>query len=205
MREERKKDLERHVAEVNALLRKHNPDISDSEEDEDDKASDDEWAGISESKTAEAAAAPPNPDGVDEYVDEDKFTTVTIETMSDDPRKWDGGAEDSDAETEEEEVTVVKEGQDADVKGAGEEAAGAVAGKKRVWTKEKPTWKDGDKAKSKKKTFRYESKFERQQGRQKIKSKNKSSAEARKANEAAAPRRKGPQKAKANAKAGKKR
>lgn len=184
MREERKKDVERHVQEVNALMMQNNPDISDDEA----MGENEEWDGITEEASA---SAPANPDGVDEYVDEDKFTTVTIETMDADPRKWDG--EGSDAEKEEE-VAVVKEGQEAEAED------GAAAGKKRVWTKEKPQKSEADKAaRKKKKAFRYESKFERQQGRNKIKAKNKASATARKDAEKSAPRRKGPTKTARNA------
>lgn len=129
-----------------------NPDMvgSDAEDDEAEQ----EWDGIAEEA--------PKPDGVDEYVDEDKFTTVTIETMDDDPRKWNGGED-------EEEVTVVKEG---------EEGVDGADGKKRVWTKEKPKKKSGPKERKKK--FRYESKAERQQTRAKQRSKNAAAAKARK-------------------------
>lgn len=133
-----------------------NPDLQDSDnENEDGEGEDSEWNGIDETVA--------KPDGVDEYVDEDKFTTVTIETMDDDPRKWDG--------QDEEDVTVVKEGE--------EEAGEGGEKKKRVWTKEKPKKKPGE-VKPRKKKFRYESKAERQQTRAKQKAKNQAAAKARK-------------------------
>lgn len=130
------------------LLRQNNPDLSDPEEDDNDSDEEGvEWNGI------ENIA---KPDGVDEYVDEDKFTTVTIETMDADPKKWNGEEEDVEK--------VAVEEKDGDEM------------KKRVWTKEKP--KRAPKAKKPK--FRYESKAERQQTRNKQRQKNQKAAAARK-------------------------
>ncbi|THX40401.1 hypothetical protein D6D10_03533 [Aureobasidium pullulans] len=151
MRDQRKVDLERHVAEVNDLLRKANKDSDD----EDSAAEDDEeWDGI---------ASPPRPsiDGVDEYVDEDKYTTVTIEAMEDAK----AFTKDSDDEAE---TAVVKE--DADAKDE------AVVKKKTMWSKgKKVDFKD----KPKKKKFRYESKGERKETRNKQRSKNAAAKKAR--------------------------
>ncbi|KAL1304924.1 hypothetical protein AAFC00_003838 [Neodothiora populina] len=160
IREERKRDLEAHVAEVNAQVRAMNPDMQDSDAEEGD-GEDGEWDGITEETEVHVV----KPDGVDEYVDEDKFTTVTIETMDDDPRKWNGddGEEDKAVET-----AVVEETEEVD----------DGTKKKRVWTKEKPKKKFGDKVKKPK--FRYESKAERQQTRNKQRAKNSAAAKARK-------------------------
>lgn len=84
----------------------------------------------------------------EEFVDEDKFTTVTVEAMGD-PR--DGLDDESEAENPKTKEAVTN----------GE----MKAPKKRVGNKE-------GKAKQKKRKFRYESKAERQVTRQKIKSKN---------------------------------
>lgn len=150
MRDQRKVDLERHVAEVNDLLRKANKDSDDESSGAEDE---EEWGGI---------ASPPRPsiDGVDEYVDEDKYTTVTIEAM-DDAKAF---AKDSD---DEEQTTVVK--QDA-------EKDGEVVKKKMVWSKGK---KVDPKSKPKKKKFRYESKGERKETRNKQKAKNAAAKKAR--------------------------
>ena len=151
MRDQRKVDLERHVAEVNDLLRKANKDSDDDSSAAEDE---EEWGGI---------ASPPRPsiDGVDEYVDEDKYTTVTIEAM-DDAKAF---AKDSD---DEEQTTVVK--------GDTETKEGDVVKKKMVWSKGK---KVDPKSKPKKKKFRYESKGERKETRNKQKAKNAAAKKAR--------------------------
>ena len=132
--------MNRHVAEVNAELRKQNPDVSESESVTDANGDDVEWAGIDDGEM-EAAQD-------EEYVDEDKYTTVTVEAMGD-PRD----EPDNDAESK----TALKE----DGKANGD----INAPKKRIWNKE-------NKAKPKKRKFRYESKAERQVTRQKQKTKN---------------------------------
>lgn len=151
MRDQRKVDLERHVAEVNDLLRKANKDSDDETSAAEDE--EEEWDGI---------ASPPRPsiDGVDEYVDEDKYTTVTIEAMED-AKAFTKGSDD------EEQTTVVAENvdsKDGDVK------------KKTVWSKGK---KVDPKNKPKKKKFRYESKGERKETRNKQKAKNAAAKKAR--------------------------
>ena len=137
IREQRKEDLSRHVAQVNEELRKQNQDLDDSEDAGDVNDDEAEWDGIEDAEEEVAQD--------EEFVDEDKYTTVTVEAMGD---LRDEGANDAEAESKAKEV--VKNGQ---------------APKNRT---EK---KDG-KPKSKKRTFRYESKAERQVTRQKQKSKN---------------------------------
>ncbi|KAK5720046.1 hypothetical protein LTR15_007319 [Elasticomyces elasticus] len=70
MRDQRKKDLELHIAEFNAELRKQNMDMSEVEKDAVDGEVVEE--GVPEEVGQE-----------DEYVDEDKYTTVTVEAMGD--------------------------------------------------------------------------------------------------------------------------
>lgn len=156
LRDQRKVDLERHVEEVNALLKKANKD-SDDETEAEGEDDEEEWNGI---------ASPPRPsiDGVDEYVDEDKYTTVTIEAMEDAK----AFTKDSD---DEQEVKVVKDGEDA------KDGDGAI--KKKVWSKGK---KVDPKTKPKKKKFRYESKGERKETRNKQKAKNAAAKKARTGN-----------------------
>jgi ribosomal RNA-processing protein 17 len=151
MRDQRKVDLERHVAEVNDLLRKANKDSDDETSAGEDE---EEWGGI---------ASPPRPsiDGVDEYVDEDKYTTVTIEAM-DDAKAFTKDADD------EEDATVVKEYAD--------KKDGDVVKKKMVWSKGKQVEL---KSLPKKKKFRYESKGERKETRNKQKAKNSAAKKAR--------------------------
>lgn len=165
LRQQRKEDLERHVAEVNRMLRQANPDLESSSDDEG------EWNGIEDGDGGQTQEVV---DHEEEYVDEDKYTTVTVETVDIDrdgfktKRTWD---EDGDEDQEDEE--------DEEGREAGKEAEGKVKAKgKRVWTAEKPK---SDKPKRKKKKFRYESKTERKVTRDKQKAKNRTQAEARKA------------------------
>lgn len=133
---------------VNDLLKKargldsdnSDEDGSDSEGEED--GSDDEWNGIE---------APPEVDHEAEYIDEDKYTTVTVETI-DVSKEGLYKAEKPDGEQEEDQRKAEKAEQEAAKPG------------KRVWTKEKPS-----KPKPKKKKFRYETKTERKAQRTKLK------------------------------------
>ncbi|KAF2657291.1 hypothetical protein K491DRAFT_756891 [Lophiostoma macrostomum CBS 122681] len=157
LRQKRKTDLESHVAEVNSLLKKAaNGNLSETG----DTSDNDEWEGFEE----------PVVDVVnqeDEYIDEDKYTTVTIESVgiSRDGFEKAGVDEDSDGDGEGE----------GDKENGGE--GGIAGGKKRVWTKEKPKT---DRPKKRKKKFRYESKAERKATRMKQGAKNRAQAQARK-------------------------
>ena len=158
MRQQRKGDLERHVQEVNTLLRKVNGELSEEGEGGEDEAADEEgedeeWTGFEE---------PVEINREEEYIDEDKYTTVTVET-----------------------VDISKSGFSKPEAGSGEDSEGgrevAVGSKlqasdKRVWTKEKPS---KDRPKKKKKKFRYESKADRKVTRLKERSKNREQAKAR--------------------------
>lgn len=154
MREQRKVDLEQHIAEFNAELKKQNPDLIDPEEgDEDEDAG--EWAGIEDA--AEAVR------DEDEYVDEDKYTTVTVEPMA--------GEESEDEESKAKAAAAAKERENA-------ESNSKSAPKKRPWSKNKT---DDGKGKPKKKKFRYETKAERQITRQKQKNSSRAAKARRKA------------------------
>jgi ribosomal RNA-processing protein 17 len=142
MREQRKADLQSHLKQFNQELRKQNPDIpSESEEDDDD----------AEEATFEGFGAVDEIDGQeDEYVDEDKYTTVTVEAM--------GGSDD-----EEDKKPYVPKPEDPT----------AFAKPKK-----RPMTKDG-KLKQKKRNFRYETKTERKATREKQKKRNHKEATAR--------------------------
>ena len=158
MREERRKELEEHVAAVNALLANANTDYDTFKEDGDDG----EWGGISD----EVDAAPVDPiDHEEEYIDEDKYTTVTIEEVDVDKDGIHTLAE------EERAALAAKKRAEAAAKKAEEERANKEKQRK-VWPK-----------KEKKKPFRYESKIERKLGRAKQKSKNSRQAKSRKGEE----------------------
>lgn len=158
MRQQRKADLEKHVEEINRLVKQANPDISSSGEEEDSEADDSndngEWNGIKDDAPAEAEAVI---DQEDEYIDEDKYTTVTIES-----------------------VGISKSGFEkaAGAKQDDDDDAAAAEKQKREWTKEKP--KSDRPKKPKKKKFRYETKAERKMERVKQGLKKKKQAQARK-------------------------
>lgn len=147
MREERKQELEAHVEAVNSALQAvedgHGLDWQEKDEDEDG------WGGIVEE------AVPELVDHEEEYIDEDKYTTVTVEAV-DISREGLSKAADSDAE-EEPKKDYSKPEEDT---------------KKKKWPK-----------KERKPKFRYESKVERKAGRAKLKAKKSTQAAARKGND----------------------
>ncbi len=145
IREQRKEELAQHVAEFNAELRKQSLDGSDAESVTEEVPKIEERDGTADDV--------PEIEQDEEYVDEDKYTTVTVEAM-DLANGNDGG--DSEA-----------------VEGVKDDAARVKAPEKK---KRRP--KDPTATKAKKKKFRYESKAERQATRSKQKSKN-SAAKAR--------------------------
>ncbi|KAK5949249.1 hypothetical protein OHC33_009790 [Knufia fluminis] len=154
LREERKADLERHVKEVNALLpgRSLAPEAEDSDE-KDEEAH--EWNGIGE-------VVPEAIDHEAEYIDEDKYTTVTVEEI-DVSRDGISRLRGSDDEEEDQ-----------------KEAADSREPVQLSNTKKPPGKRDKDrKPKKKKKTFRYESPAERKMNRLKVRAKNSKAAQAR--------------------------
>lgn len=153
MRQQRKEDLEKHVSEVNALLLKAHTDIDDINADAGLGSDEEEEFNGFDSDTAQE----PQPiDQENEYIDEDKYTTITIESV--DISKDGFEKQKVEGEEEKEEVKPVKE--------------------KRVWTKEFPKTKG---TKKKKKKFRYESPADRKATRMKQGAKNRAAASARKA------------------------
>ena len=122
----------------------------------------DEWQGLPDGPTADEPL-----DHEEEYIDEDKYTTVTMESVNISKAGFSRPGED-----DEHDEAAKKKAQEA----ADAEAAGAN-GKKRVWTKAWP--KNSDKPKKKKKKFRYETKTERKAERIKQGMKKKKQKEAR--------------------------
>jgi ribosomal RNA-processing protein 17 len=162
LREERKADLERHVEDINALLRPlQNLEGSEESQSETESAGANSWEGIS---------APPKVDREAEYVDEGRYTTVTVEAMEvsreglhkadDNGQRNDAGGRNRQGDR------AANEGDNRD--------------EKRKWTREKPKDK-ADRPKKKNKKFRYESKGERKLARVKQKLRNKKQASARRA------------------------
>jgi ribosomal RNA-processing protein 17 len=148
------------VEAVNAIIKKQQDGGSEDEEEEDDEEV--EWGGLD----GGAEARPTKPtipmEGQeDEYVDEDRYTTVTVEPMSVHDNN------DAKEDVDPEDAVPAQEGTEDDGKK-----------KKRIWTKEKPP--SDKKKKPKKAKFRYESKADRKSIRTKQSLKNKAQARARK-------------------------
>lgn len=158
MRQQRKADLEKHVAEVNRLVKQANGDLSGAGETPENGSDDDdeEWEGIQDAESETINQE-------DEYIDEDKYTTVTIETVGIDKQGFSKPRNDSE------------DGGGDNENGEGKGVEGE--GKKKVWTKEKPK---SDRPKKKKKKFRYESKAERKAERVKQGLKKRKQAQSRK-------------------------
>jgi ribosomal RNA-processing protein 17 len=151
LREERKNELEEHVNAVNALLQDVEGGIGGGEGSEEE----DVWGGI-EDEGDTAVKAVEVLDHEEEYVDEDRYTTVTVEAVNVSKEGLQKVADDdSDPEKEVEYA-----------KPAEKEETG-----KKKWPK-----------KERKKKFRYESKAERKVTRGKQKAGNKARADARRGN-----------------------
>jgi ribosomal RNA-processing protein 17 len=129
---------------------------------------DSEEGNSAQSEDGEGIPDPPpistDIDQEEEYIDEDKYTTVTVEAM--DVSKE--GIYNASREDEHESDSADTE--------EGAPAKKANGTTKRVWTKEKPK---PERPKKKKKKFRYESRAERKVTRLKEKSGNRKKANAR--------------------------
>ena len=140
MREERRQELEEHVQAVNSLLEDMRAPVEDEGE----------WGGFEDEPVVEAV------DHEEEYVDEDRYTTVTVEAVDVSKEGLQKVVDEDESEdTLETEKPVEKE----------------EDGKKK-WPK-----------KPQKKKFRYESKAERKVTRGKQKAGNKARADARRGND----------------------
>ena len=159
MRESRKADLEKHVEAVNSILRGQNEIISESSEPETESQAE-PWEGIAEEVV----------DHEDEYIDDDRFTTVTIEAVdvSKDGLHKVRQDEGQDSDAADADKSQKKRNREA----KNYEIDGKVA--------KRPRSKEQSKGvKKKKKAFRYESKAERKATRFKERSGNKAKAKAR--------------------------
>jgi len=144
MREQRRQDLDLHVREYNAELRKQNLDL-----DHDDAEGREVLEGIATDDGISAEDKADTRKEEDEYVDEEKYTTVTVAPMTF-----------SDNDDEEDTPSTIGRKMGNDV------AAPEEKPPRPEYTREK-------KKKKKKKTFRYESKAERQVTRQEQKRKSR--------------------------------
>ena len=132
----------------------------DSHVETEGSGTDDEWAGLEDEEQ------PPPVDHEAEYIDEDKYTTVTVEAM-DVSKEGLFKAEQDQNDTDDPQDPSLSE------------QVEATDTKKRTWTKEKPKDKDKAKARKKKRNFRYESKAERRVTRVKEKSRGRKQAQER--------------------------
>ena len=153
MRERRKEELEQHVQAVNAETRKQRRMLQGYEDDDSSDYSVESNRGENaiQEETVERVESMNGLEKEAEYVDEEKYTTVTVEEMGEE----DGG---SDGE----ETTSKQRG--------GVETAKVT---RKTGTKRKALSGTSSKSKSKARSFRYESKAERTAGRQKQKLKNR--------------------------------
>lgn len=156
--------MEKHVKEVNALVKEAARAASEIDEEAEEKEEDDDYEddGQAEVEQVDVLEEASKIDHEEEFIDEDLYTTVTVEAVD---ISKDGLHK------------VAQEEQEGDDE-SNKPTAGRPStrpGAKRIWTKERPNG-----PKKKKKPFRYESKAERKVTRFKERSGNKSKAKARK-------------------------
>lgn len=159
LREGRKADLEKHVEAVNSMIK--DPDDVDSEQGLE------EWED--EGKVWDGIQEDPAIDHEDAYVDDDRFTTVTIEAVDVSRNGLRKVAKKDSEDSEDDERSTEKS-----TKERPSDTGKIPPRTKRVWTKEAPNG-----PKKRKKNFRYESKAERKATRFKERLGNKSKAKAR--------------------------
>lgn len=140
------------------MVRKAERGRLDSEDDAevDDRSESGEESPTGESRETEGDV----PASEQEYMDEDKFTTVTIEPMTnDDDDGFSSNQVESTAQSQNDAIDGLKP-------------------QKRLWTKKRP-----DTKKTKKKKFRYETKSERKATKLYQRAKNAKAAQTRRNNE----------------------
>jgi ribosomal RNA-processing protein 17 len=137
MRDERKQAVQDHVETVNKLLREARHAGTDDVQSQSGEEEGDEFDGFKDEPPVQPV------DLEEEYIDEDRYTTVTIEAVNVDR----DGLHKPEVEDE------AESGEDGDKEG-GDEAAKSGGGSSEKTKKEWPK-------KKKKKSFRYETKIER--------------------------------------------
>lgn len=155
MRDERTAEFQRAMEEHRLQLKKINEgdDSDDKKSDSEDEIEGEEWEGFED---------PPPVDYEAEYIDEDKYTTVTVEEMD---ASREGLLKSGKVESSDEE-----EGEGEQQREAADQESTTAPTKKRA--------KESDKPKKKRK-FRYESKEERKLNQMKHRLSNKKKAAAR--------------------------
>ncbi|OLN84484.1 Ribosomal RNA-processing protein 17 [Colletotrichum chlorophyti] len=153
IRQERQREVEEHVKAVNALLEE--AQAADSDQDQEIQGEDfEEWDGIEE--VEQQPAQTDVVDYEDEYIDEDRYTTVKVEAIS----VTRDGLEKlhKDDEDDEDEETSGPDGSKVEKAADDDKAAKAKAQRKEFKKKAK---------------FRYESKLERQVNERRTKAKKR--------------------------------
>lgn len=163
LRDGRKADLEKHVAAVNGMIREAGVALDSREEE--DKVGEEPWNGIQDKHD-------PTVDHEDEYIDEDRFTTVTVEAVEVSKDGLQLAAQDEGNESGRSGITVSDK---APQSTANPHRETGSEESKRIWTQEAPRV-----LKKRKKKFRYENKAERKATRYKENLGNKTRARARK-------------------------
>ncbi|MCJ1371705.1 hypothetical protein MMC20_002924 [Loxospora ochrophaea] len=185
LREERKADLEKHVAAIDSMLEMAHGGTQSG--DDGSETEDTEWVGIPDPREVV--------DRQEEYFDDDRHTTVTVEAVGVSRRGL-------QTESEGEKRIDKEDGEQGSDEEGGKEAGGQGSnkdygerarysesaidtdassrlksvGKKRIWTKDRP-----ERAKNKsRKKFRYESRAERKVTRFKERAGHRARAKARK-------------------------
>lgn len=143
--------MKAHVEAVNALLEEAKTPGTDDGDDSKDEA----WDGISDDHSLEPI------DNEAEYIDEDRYTTVTVEAVDVSKEGLHKVAEDED---------TVEEGDSREPKIPSDTTEVKTGANRKVWPKKI------------RKKFRYESKAERKITRGKQKAGNKVKADARRGN-----------------------
>ncbi|OJD17771.1 hypothetical protein AJ78_02180 [Emergomyces pasteurianus Ep9510] len=188
IREERRAEFERAIAENRTVMQEisraaacgSGSDGEDDDEEQENNNMDEEWEGITE---------PPPIDYEAEYIDEDKYTTVTVEELDASRegfrRRADKELDKGDDEENDDDGKTKKTTEESE---EGQEDSSKA--KKRVWVKTSPKYKNkhndnADRPKSntkrKKKSFRYENKSERKVTKFKERAGGKKRARERKA------------------------
>ena len=145
------------------MIKEANGPSDPSEEEYEDQG--EPWDGIKENQD-------PLVDHEDEYMDEDKFTTVTVEAVDVSKHGLEKAIQDEDGESM---VSDTQKAHAEPQKATVSQGRTGSENGKRVWTKEPPNVR-----RKRKKKFRYESKAERKATRYKERSGNKAKARARK-------------------------
>ena len=153
--------MEKHVEAVNSMLKEQDDDTSSASEIMVPEAA--EWNGIIEQESV---------DHENEYVDEDRFTTVTVEAVNVEKDGLHRAKEEGEDDSDGTDAGRLENGPSEESLRQGRPNSGKP---KRIWTKELP------KGSKKKKKFHYESKAERKATRYKERSGNKAKAKARRA------------------------